>query len=423
MNIARLLTFLILPLAFITNCSEQPRTSSYRTRTPTNPGSNTNGNPDSGATVNNSFDAGGSNPSANTDAGAMTPVQSDNFVSTNLAAEFVDAYCQVLERCEPFAEGFLKNESWRKPCRQRLNDKYVGIFDAYARVIAADRLRFDRARFDEFIQKSKTHDCLLGLDPWPTQDFWTTQLFDRGNVNDSWLQYFFVGRQTVGTSCSLKIECDQNSYCSVQSENGSCGTCLARANNGEDCSNRICGKGLTCAGANGSESCYPGTLEIGQSCGTAGTGFCRGQLQCAGESGSRICNRPLEAGASCALAPFFSKVVERPSCNGFANRVCYGRSVDDYSCRSWDWNFCPICSVYSAECNAAGDLCEYAPRAGQPCDSRGQCDKGAYCKDNFVCKPRESFGAACSHSRECSEEANLYCINNKCSTYTYTMCP
>ena len=332
------------------------------------------------------------------DAGT-TPA--DAGVSPNQRAQtLAEAFCQHRTRCEPAWYSFENNTE--ADCIAEQTVEYASLFNAVAQSIAAGAVVFDQTVFDGCIAEFGGADCELGLSD--------------GACN------YFLGQRAQGDPCGFHQDCGNGLFCSRPAL-GVCGACDAVAQPTESCSNRPCARGSRClnVGQSGQPNyvCITSNLPDGASCGTVGTGLCRGQLQCVSGMAGAMCTRPAASGAQCN-----DRNQGMADCNFLAGQYC-----ENNTCVATTWGGATASCTPPAYCNAEAtcdpntSTCEARPAAGQPC-LRGLCANGAFCDGQNNCQALKPAGDACNGGREC--QPGLDCVGQPgqqtCQTLAWPGC-
>src|SRR5581483_3774827 len=115
-----------------------------------------------------------------------------------------------------------------------------------------------------------------------------------------------AGTLPAGAACGSAGQC-QSGFCYFTGT--SCGTCTARAREGESCVSTACDYGLACTGSAGSQKCAR-FGALGAACGNTGDPFCIPTLSCQANK----CATPLKLGDTCNPAS--------PGCANLLGHYC-----------------------------------------------------------------------------------------------------
>jgi hypothetical protein len=341
---------------------------------------------------------GGTPPGPSVDGGVPS---TDPFNPAVLAATYARTICQRRTRCEPAFHDYL--ETTEAGCITDVTAQITSTYSAFADIIGSNRLGFSQSKFDNCQTAMAASDCILGTDPAACSGI-------------------FTGSQGTGQPCALQAECVDGNFCAINAL-GDCATCRATTPAGGDCSATVCAEGTTCLTVSGQRQCIPDTADVGQPCNTVQAGLCRGRLQCVGMT-TFTCARPVNRGDMCPTADAMGNVPSG-TCNIYQNDVCVnnacvpaiwggaGNSCNDPATAN-------ACNG-SARCDAMSMQCVAYPGMGETC-FEGNCADGYYC-DVSTCAPQKMNGTSCQASAECSDDQNLYCVNNTCGAYSYSFCP
>ena len=307
-----------------------------------------------------------------------------NFDPASRARTLAEAQCMNNQRCSPAYFPFNASRTYAE-CVDIQTAENTILFNAIAAKIVEATVSFDDQVFAGCVSALANNDCDLGL-PDGACDY-------------------FVGLQTQGSACGLNTECADGLWCSGRAAVGACGTCEPRVANAGDCSVGLCAETSRCVTVQGNPTCVADNLGENASCGTVGTGLCRGQLSCvlnpAGNAAS--CARRGRTGDMCSG----NNQGGLPICNinhsaACVNGTCAAVSFSAVggSCAAPDQ--CNNTGV----CNTANSQCVSRPTAGMPC-ANNVCALGAYCDGSF-CQDRAAEGVACASSGQC--EVGLTCV-------------
>jgi hypothetical protein len=337
---------------------------------------------------------------AATDAGQVLPPVGDLFDAANVAIQIATAQCAFYDRCEPFRSAH--NLSTQTQCTTEQSNNYSDIFNVYAQAISAANMAFSQSQFDTCLLAFGNADCELGLDP---------------DACD-----FFTGQRTQGQACQYNLECAPDQYCSAAGV-AICGMCTPRATLGQSCTNDRCVDNSICAQTtSGLSICVPNSAAESANCGSVGTGYCRGRLQCVlPQAGATTpsCVRPAQPGQACSQNPNNSA-----NCNFAANQLCVNSvcatitwATPGQSCAGAN-----ICNI-DGTCDQVSDICLARPTNFQPCINN-ICAQGHYCDTN-LCRTQLSQAASCTGSNECTGQLN--CLgptgNQTCENLSWRACP
>ncbi|MEE2902114.1 MAG: hypothetical protein VYC39_07270 [Myxococcota bacterium] len=348
------------------------------------------GTPDAGT--------GGGGPSVDGGVPATDP-----FDPATVASQYASAICSFRTRCEPALHDFFSSNEME--CVTELGTSLRSQYEAFAQIIAANRLGFSQTGLNNCIQALSTADCASGPAPQACSSV-------------------FTGSQGAGQPCSLQSECTSDTFCAVQSL-GECATCQPRAQAGQDCSGALCVAGTDCLQLqDGRNLCIPDTAGEGQPCGQINTGLCRGRLQCIGDMAA-TCQRPVARGGMCPTPDAMGNI-STPTCNIYQNDTCVGNQ-----CVAVTWGGAgTTCGdpATADNCNATAycssqmgpGTCTGLPGMGAAC-YQGRCAEGNYCA-GASCAPEKTAGVACAGSAECSSADNLFCVSGSCGPLTYNFC-
>ncbi len=181
-----------------------------------------------------------------------------------LATAYADAYCDYVQRCNPFAVRTAYGEVAK--CKETLA-KTTRI------TVAAKGVSIEQSQMDACAAKLRAVACDSLAEANAACQF-------RGTLPD-------------GTQCASSAQCASSSCFYVVTEEGlssDCGTCSAEVGEGADCTHANCQLGLLCV----DDKCIKPVAE-GATCAHASQ--CDSDLDCVGTK----CTKPLPAGAACEL--------------------------------------------------------------------------------------------------------------------------
>lgn len=327
----------------------------------------------------------------------------DPFDPATVASQYASAICSFRTRCEPALHDYFSTNEME--CVTEFGASLRSQYDAFAQIIAANRLGFSQTNLNNCLQALATADCASGPAPQACSSV-------------------FTGSQRTGQPCSLQIECSSDTFCAIP-RLGDCATCQPRAQSGQDCSNALCVEGNDCLEVQqGSFLCIPTTAGEGQPCGQIASGLCRGRLQCIGDP-AETCQRPVARGGMCPTPDAMGNI-SSPTCNIYQNDTCVNNQ-----CVAVNWGGAGAScdSATSDACNGSGycsapsgpGTCTAYPGMGASC-YQGICADGNYCDGAGTCAPEKTTGVACTASSECSSDDNLFCISGSCAPLTYNFC-
>ena len=273
---------------------------------------------------------------------------------------------------------------------------HPAVFDAVydeAAVAASFRGMFQRAIDDPAIEidEAAYQTCLSTLQAittCPENAFGENSPFT--GCND-----IAKGTLEEGATC-IEGQCRPDLYCEVPGDAADdCGTCQPLGKLGEDCADRPCVSGLTCAeSANGSsytceepeETPPPEVAEVGDPCEVDQD--CTPGLVCDGTDGTCQEAQIVDVGGTC-------------------DRIEYGAPGGVRFCRDGGlYGTKTYCDIPNGETEGT---CRDAPGIGEPCASSGffqYCDRfESYCSDN-TCVAAGAEGDTCTSSSECGAAFN-----------------
>ncbi len=367
-------------------------------------------NPDTGASPDATIPDAGARPrdtGVPVDVGFIDATTPDSGVGRDVGPldpiarsdQFARALCAYQTRCEPARLDFAV---WTEAdCIDDQRTRQRASLDPVSVAVAAGRAQFNESIFDSCISALASADCDRGLDPAVCE--------------------YVSGSRGVNQACMFSAECAPGLWCSATGA-GVCGRCQVKAGASGDCTAWPCAAGLICVAIQGGNRiCVPHTADVGEECGSASAGLCRGSLQCVTPAvGLPTCSRPAGSGQACTVNNQL-----QPNCNIFNNQTCAGAGT----CQTAIWvapgGSCirPSFCNNAGHCNSTTNTCGAQPVAFQPCSSAGTCATGHYC-DGTTCRVLGTAGQACTSQETCA--LPLACVGTpptpSCGTLSWALC-
>jgi hypothetical protein len=335
------------------------------------------------------------------DGGVLT---GDSFNPQQVASQYAAAACAYQTRCQPAFYAF--NGSNEQQCVSETTAALLSTFSAYAPLVQAGRSAYSAAGLTQCVQAFQQASCTDGVAPAACESL-------------------FRGNRPEGAPCGASIECGTGSFCAAGL--GQCGACLRYLAVGDACANAqgqvtgLCPSGSDCYQVGQTDfACVSETVAVGQPCGSADTGICRGVNECIGAQGMLgTCTAPgTQVGATCA-----SDGETGAPCNIFQNLTCTANNT----CATVSWvgtgsqcgTAAPTNGCRSG--NRCGEMADGAqantcialPSPGTACaTTRGLCATGSFCDAQGTCDSEVAAGGTCTPDQECT--TNNFCINGSC---------
>jgi hypothetical protein len=273
------------------------------------------------------------------------------------ASEFVNAQFNAEVVCEP---SFLAKAEPVFLFAQNQARIQIAI-DAFNRDLNDPNVTFSQKDYDDCLHAADADDCAVVNDNGGSC----------GNV--------FVGKLAENAKCASGVECQPDLDCFQNA--GACGTCKAIAQEGTDCSDRVCVAGDFCSQDH--QICEPKpdptTFTAGDQCTpVAGCGGILSGLQCVANHCAEI-----------------TVVTDGQTCDASSTSVKY-------------------CQDSSTTHSCEASVCAKRPVAGEACNAEGACDaRVAACKNNTCDASAGKAGDACTNGNGC--QLGFACKSNVCT--------
>jgi hypothetical protein len=357
-------------------------------------------NPD--AEVPDRPDAGG----APFDGGVLV---GDSFNARQAASQYAAAVCAFQTRCRPAIFAF--NGTNEPQCISETEASLLATFNAYAPLVQAGRSAFSAAGLAQCIQAYQQASCTDWVAP-------------------SACEGLFRGNRPEGAPCGASIECGQGSFCAAGF--GQCGACVRFLAVGDTCANAqgptgLCPTGSDCYQVGQSSVCVREDVAVGQPCGTANTGLCRGANECIGpQNMAGTCTAPASrVGATCA-----NDGETGAGCNIYQNLTC----TMNNTCATVSWVTAGSQCGTAAPTNgcrsgnrcgqmadgAQANTCIALPGPGAPCATTNRlCGPGAFCDTQGNCQAEIAAGQSCMGGQACA--GDNFCVLGSCGPLVFNV--